>query len=54
MLAGVSGLLWLKQSEESQVLLEEPYWNVGMEEVCKQGKKMSQQIEGLARLIQAI
>jgi len=41
----------LKQSEKKEVLLEEVYWHVEMEEVQEQEMKVSRQIEGLARLI---
>jgi len=44
-------LLVSRQSEESRVLLEEGYWDVGMEEVQEQEMKVSRQIEGLAQLI---
>jgi len=39
-LGGVSGLFLLRQSEESRVLLEEAYWDVGIEKVHELEKKV--------------
>jgi len=49
---GVSGrTLTVKTEWGESGSLGGGYWNMGMKEGCEQGKKMSQQIERLARLI---